>query len=720
MYEQFFGLTEKPFSIQPDPSFLYWGRTHRLAYAMLEYGVLNYAGISVISGEVGCGKTTLVHRLLDQLSDTHTVALLSNIQEGRGDLLSWVLMGYGQPFSDANHVALFSQLQSFFIGEYAKGKRVVLIIDEAQNLSMDMLEELRLLSNINAGKDQLLQLILVGQPELKDVLNRPELLQLTQRIGSDFHLTPLSRDEVHAYIETRLSIAGCRRRIFTERAIDLIAEQSRGVPRVINIIADTALVYAFSAEDLVVGVETIRSVVRDKKAYGVFGIASKEPTAPPIAPSEDEDEGPDAFFARRPNSLDGHGDDDASMSSFRAADGGAASVANLQADVRARLSGGRAGAQPAAAYQPVREEAPAREAAPHLRPAAIVEAPDPTPAPTPAAAPEPAVLTGVVIVGTDPRMSPEAAVRSAGTDRPIVFVPMTPMSEAAADAKKAGAEVVEPGKGLQTGGRAKNAGYRQLKKIAPEIAYVQFIDAGAALDPDWIASAERFMQRRPEVAVIDGRLFNAKGAPLSYATLAEQRERDASGEIVSVAGGGAFVRAEAFEAAGGFRGDLLSSEVDDLCIRQRRRGAHIWRLDAGMAISKERRRRSWWSRAVLRGFDNAYAMSLHGGPPERYGVAETASAIGWGLLFPLFIVLAAGASAVIASQLAPLMKAPLVAAGVLAFGAAVYGLKILASVLARGPFRIASWGEAFGAVLGRFPEALGVLSFWFGGDRPAK
>lgn len=724
MYEQFFGLAEKPFSIQPDPSFLYWGRTHRLAYAMLEYGVLNHAGISVISGEVGCGKTTLVHRLLDQLSDTHTVALLSNIQEGRGDLLSWVLMGFGQPFSDANHVALFSQLQSFFISEYAKGKRVVLIIDEAQNLSMDMLEELRLLSNINAGKDQLLQLILVGQPELKDVLNRPELLQLTQRIGSDFHLTPLSRDEVHAYIETRLSIAGCRRRIFTERAIDLIAEQSRGVPRVINIIADTALVYAFSAEDLVVGVETIRSVVRDKKAYGVFGIAANEPTAPPIA-AEEEDEGPDAFFARRDRSAsDGRASSvrEGAEAAARAANGSASPIerrADLEADVRARLNPGGAYAQAATAYQPARDPAPrpapAQEALP--KPAAsVAAAPDPAPAPAPAQA----VVTGLVIVGSDPRISPEAAIRSAGDGRPVVFAPMGPMNETAMDAKKAGAELVEPGKGLQTGGRAKNAGYRQLKKIAPDLAYVQFLDAGAALDPDWMAAAETFMQRRPEVAVIDGRILNAKGKPLSYPTLAEQRERETSGEIVTVAAGGAFVRAEAFEAAGGFRGDLLTSELDDLCIRQRRRGAHVWRLDADMAISKERRRRSWWARAVLRGFDNAYAMSLHGGPPERFRVAETANAVIWGLGFPLFILFAAGAGALIASKLAPLMKAPLVAIGVLAVGAAIYGLKILASLMARGPFRAASWGEAFGAVLGCFPEALGVLGFWFGGDRPAR
>lgn len=293
MYEEFFGLTEKPFSIQPDPSFLYWGRTHRLAYAMLEYGVLNHAGISVVTGEVGCGKTTLVHRLLDQLSNTHTVALLSNVQEGRGDLLSWVLMGFGEPFAGKSHVELFAQLQEFFIREYSKGKRVVLIIDEAQNLSMDMLEELRLLSNINAGKDQLLQLILVGQPQLKGLLNRPELLQLAQRVGSDFHLTPLNNEEVRAYIETRLSIAGCDRRLFTNRAMDLVAEQSRGVPRVINVIADTALVYAFSAQELVIGVEMVRSVIRDKTDYGVFGIASDDQAAPPLAPRIGA--GPDAF-----------------------------------------------------------------------------------------------------------------------------------------------------------------------------------------------------------------------------------------------------------------------------------------------------------------------------------------------------------------------------------------------------------------------------------------
>ena len=288
MYEEFYGLKEKPFSIQPDPSFLYWGRGHRLAYAMLEYGVLNHAGISVITGEVGCGKTTLIHRLLDQLSDTHTVALLSNIQPGRGDLLSWVLMGFGQDYAGKSHVELFAAIQQFFIAEYARDRRIVLIIDEAQNLSVDMLEELRMLSNINAGKDQLLQLILVGQPQLKEILNRPEMLQLAQRVGSDFHLTPLTREEVRAYIDTRIMIAGANRSVFTQDAMDLIAHESRGVPRVINIIADTALVYGFSAMDQVIGVDTIRSVIRDKGAYGVFGIANDTGLSPVQSETADD------------------------------------------------------------------------------------------------------------------------------------------------------------------------------------------------------------------------------------------------------------------------------------------------------------------------------------------------------------------------------------------------------------------------------------------------
>ncbi len=709
MYEQFFGLTEKPFSIQPDPSFLYWGRTHRLAYAMLEYGVLNHAGISVITGEVGCGKTTLIHRLLDQLSDTHTVALLSNMQEGRGDLLSWLLMAFGQPFADTNHVALFSQLQAFFISEYSKGKRIVLIIDEAQNLSMDMLEELRLLSNINAGKDQLLQLILVGQPQLKDVLNRPELLQLTQRVGSDFHLTPLSREEVHSYIETRLSIAGCRRRIFTERAIDLIAEQSRGVPRVINVIADTSLVYAFSAEDLVVGVETIRNVIRDKKSYGVFGIASNEPLAPPI-PAHDE-HGPDAFVESRhadPVAPPRRSETPEEQRPYAEERAGALTASiplktrvDLRTDVTARVMPAVRNAPPPV-QQPVLE--PARSSGFSS---------------DPATASKQEAITGVVILGSEPRLSPEAAIRSAPQSAVIVFAPTGALNEASASARKAGALIAEAGKGPQTVGRAMNAGYRQLKKAMPNLRYVQFMDASSALDPDWIAAAEKFMERRPEVAIIEGQQRNRTGAAAAPRSVTQLRRDETPGEIITLATSGAFVRAEAFEAAGGFRGDLLTCEIDDLCIRQRRRGARIWRLEADMMI-REPRKISWWRRAQVRGFDSAYAMSLHGGPPERHGVGDTVRAVVWGFAMPLLIILTSVVGAFAASMLAPLTPAPFVAIGLLAAGVGVYVFKIIASAVRRGPFQLGSWRQAFAVVLGRFAEVIGVFRFWLGGDRPAR
>ncbi|MEO1243157.1 MAG: AAA family ATPase [Pseudomonadota bacterium] len=711
MYEQFFGLTEKPFTIQPDPSFLYWGRTHRLAYAMLEYGVLNHAGISVITGEVGCGKTTLVHRLLDQLSDTHTVSLLSNVQEGRGDLLSWVLMSFGQAFAGKTHVELFAQLQSFFIGEYAKGKRVVLIIDEAQNLSADMLEELRLLSNINAGKDQLLQLILVGQPQLKDLLNRPELLQLAQRVGADFHLTPLSKKEVHAYIETRLSIAGCRRRIFTERAIDLIAEQSRGVPRVINIVADTALVYAFSAEDLVVGVETIRNVIRDKVQYGVFGLASDDVAAPA---NDGEANGPDAFVREdRPAEV-----------APPASDGGRARSSSEESDRSYSQTPDRVH-EPEAFEDPAPASTVARTVAdlktnvqtqlePKAQPVQVVEKTAP---------PEDTAITGVIVIGAGKKTSPEAAIRSVGDGRAIVFVSMGASQEANAIARRAGAIVVDENeRTLTTGGRARNAAYRQLKKVAPHIKFVQFLNADSVLDPDWIATAERFMSRRPEVAVVDGQIKSASGAPLEYATVADRKRRETDGEIQTIWGGSALMRTDRFESVGGFRGDLLTTETTDLCIRLRRRGGHIWRLEETMMLCdpKVRARKSWWSRAMRRGYENAYGASLHGGPPERLGVMDVARAVVWGFLFPVATIVAAVLGGLGAAMLSPLTPWQVISGLILVLGVGVYVIKIFASILRHGAFKPSSWRRGYCAVMGRFAEFFGVMRFWFGAKRPSR
>jgi len=286
MYEAFYGLTEKPFSIQPDPDYLFWGRAHSMAFAMLEYGIMNRAGFTVITGEIGCGKTTLIRHLLNKLDDSVTVGLVSNTQENRGELLQWVLMAFGQPFEDKSHVTLYDQLHRFLIDEYGKGHRTILIVDEAQNLGPKSLEELRMLSNINADKDQLLQLVLVGQPQLKDLLQRPELIQFAQRIASDFHLRTLSRDEVANYIHHRIKVAGGRKPIFTGEACDRVCEASRGIPRLINIICDTALVYGFSGGDTEISAKIVDDVIRDKSEYGIFSLNGPMHTGKPGAARE--------------------------------------------------------------------------------------------------------------------------------------------------------------------------------------------------------------------------------------------------------------------------------------------------------------------------------------------------------------------------------------------------------------------------------------------------
>ena len=169
---------ERPFSLLPDPDFLYWSPAHSRAYAILEYGLMTRAPLTVVTGEVGTGKTTLVQALLGTMEDDIVVGLISNAQGGRGDLLRWVLNALDVPCEASDdYVALFQRFQNFVIDQYAEDRRVVLIIDEAQNLSVELLEELRMLTNINAGKDELLSLILVGQPELRKMIARPELRQ---------------------------------------------------------------------------------------------------------------------------------------------------------------------------------------------------------------------------------------------------------------------------------------------------------------------------------------------------------------------------------------------------------------------------------------------------------------------------------------------------------------------------------------------------------------
>jgi type II secretory pathway predicted ATPase ExeA len=266
IYNERFGLCERPFTLLPDPDFLFWSENHSRAYAMLEYGMLTHSPITVITGEIGAGKTTLIRYLLRSLPEDFTVGLISNAQGNRGELLHWVLMALGAPApTDATYVQLFAQFQNYLIEEYAAGRRTMLIFDEAQNLSIETLEELRMFSNINADKDELIQLVLVGQPELRDMIRQPRLEQFAQRVAADYHLPAMSADAVAAYINHRLGVAGAEREIFTPAACECVHLATRGVPRLVNQICDYALVYAFTDGLDRVDAGVIEQVVSDRQ-----------------------------------------------------------------------------------------------------------------------------------------------------------------------------------------------------------------------------------------------------------------------------------------------------------------------------------------------------------------------------------------------------------------------------------------------------------------------
>jgi general secretion pathway protein A len=272
MYETYYGLREKPFSILPDPDMIYWGQVHRMAFSMLEFGVMNNAGFTVITGEIGSGKTTLVRHLLRKLDPkTTNVGVISDTPHGREELLQWILMALDQPF-EGSAANLLKMFRDFLYGQHQARRRTILIVDEAQNLGSDALEGLRMLSNINVDKFQFLQLILVGQPELKQLLCSPQLRQFAQRVSSDFHLKPLAREDVVKYINFRIGAAGGRSQIFTEDACNMIAVASHGVPRVINILCDTALVYGFSTESRLIDRRLVSLVIEDKQKFGIFPV----------------------------------------------------------------------------------------------------------------------------------------------------------------------------------------------------------------------------------------------------------------------------------------------------------------------------------------------------------------------------------------------------------------------------------------------------------------
>jgi putative secretion ATPase (PEP-CTERM system associated) len=247
MYENFYGLTTKPFQLNPDPLFYFASKQHRRAKAYLEYGVLRNEGFIIITGEVGAGKTTIVRSLLDSLDADKVVAgNLVTTQLDAEDTLRMVAAAFGVRINDTSKSAILMALEAFFISQITIGKRCLLIIDEAQNLTAKAVEELRMLSNFQFGKQSLLQSFLIGQPEFRDILQNPSMQQLRQRVIAACHIGPMDLEETQGYIEHRLKCAGwIDRPVFHADAFESIYNSSGGIPRRINSICDRLLLLGF-------------------------------------------------------------------------------------------------------------------------------------------------------------------------------------------------------------------------------------------------------------------------------------------------------------------------------------------------------------------------------------------------------------------------------------------------------------------------------------------
>jgi len=267
MYLDFYGLKENPFNVTSDPNFLYLGKPHREALAYLLYGIKEKKGFLEITGEVGAGKTTLCKALLNQLSSDAKTAFILNPNLSELQLLEAIVEDFGIKPVRRSKVSLLRQLNNFLLEELRKSSTVVLILDEAQNMKNSTLEAIRLLSNLETDKEKLFQIILVGQPELRDKLRSPSLLQLAQRIGVRFHMGPLQSEEIEKYIYHRMKVAGSENGVhFSEDALDKIFRFSNGIPRLINLICDKALLSGFVRD-----VKSIDGEIINKSVFEIEG-----------------------------------------------------------------------------------------------------------------------------------------------------------------------------------------------------------------------------------------------------------------------------------------------------------------------------------------------------------------------------------------------------------------------------------------------------------------
>ncbi len=266
MYESFYALKQKPFAITANPSFLYFSRMHREVLAFLTYGIKERVGFIEITGEVGTGKTTICRALLNRLDEKTKTAFIFNSNLTELQLMQTIIEDLGIKTKKKNRIDLFDELNQFLIEQLAQNNNVVLIIDEAQNLSSQLLEQIRMLSNLEAENEKLLQIVLVGQPELREKLKSPTLRQLRQRIAVRYHLEALAQEEVPLYIAHRLQTAGATNGaspLFNEKAVKEIYQYSGGIPRLINILCDKALLLGYVIEKRCIDLEIIKRSISE-------------------------------------------------------------------------------------------------------------------------------------------------------------------------------------------------------------------------------------------------------------------------------------------------------------------------------------------------------------------------------------------------------------------------------------------------------------------------
>ncbi|MCP9448082.1 MAG: AAA family ATPase, partial [Nitrospira sp.] len=270
MYEAFYRLRAKPFSLLPDPEFLFLSGRHKPGLNVLEYGLLNRAVFTVLTGEPGTGKTTLLNKILEEHRSRFAVGVIGTTPPGDHSLLPWVADAFGLDVAGLDPVHQFRRITAFLKQAFAAGRQVLLVVDEAQNLSLQMLEDLRLLSNLNDGRQIGLQIVLAGQPNLRAMLTRPDMRQFAQRITVDYALDPLSEADVRAYIRHRVGVVGGNPDLFTDYAACLVSRLSGGIPRLINQLCDLSLAYGFGEGAERITAPLVLQVARDRAAGGML------------------------------------------------------------------------------------------------------------------------------------------------------------------------------------------------------------------------------------------------------------------------------------------------------------------------------------------------------------------------------------------------------------------------------------------------------------------